>query len=127
MAVKLSLTQDQLDQLRSGDLTPDELTIYALIEAEFVTRGKIFPTTEEAMLWLQTELGEATDELMMKKKWVRNNPNKETDFDPDLFETELSDIIYMALVAGMVEGVDPMQALIEKTELHLKIALKRMS
>ena len=61
-----------IKRLKSEEITPVELNSIDLIRVEFIMRGKRFPSTEEAMLWLQTEVGEATDELMKKKRWVRN-------------------------------------------------------
>ena len=95
---------------RSADL-------YSLIERYYDTRGLTWPTTNEALDWLLTELAEAKELLLARNgEWVRNNPDQHPGFDNALLEEELGDIVMMALVAGRVEGLDPIGALVTKIE-----------
>lgn len=64
-------------------------------------------------MWLQTELAEVYELLLVREGgWTRNNPDDHpTEFDQQRFAEELGDAILMLLVAGMVEGVDPLAAM----------------
>ncbi len=91
----------------STDLATD---IYSYYEA----RDLKWPTSEEAILWVITELGEAIEPLMARKgNWVRNNKEGQ-EFTAEWFGTELGDVVMMVMVAGMQAGVDPIRHLRQK-------------
>lgn len=76
----------------------------------YQARGLVMPSTDEAMLFLVSEIGELADALVTGRgAWVRNNPGRERSI-PD----ELADVMMMTLVLAHTLGVDPNQALREK-------------
>jgi len=86
-----------------------------IIKDHYARTGKQWPTPEQALLWVATELGEAADCcLTWTPGWVRNNPDKHPVATEEQFAEELGDIIMMTLVAGIVVGVDPLEALYRK-------------
>jgi hypothetical protein len=89
---------------------------YEMIAEYYEQRGLKWPAdADEALDWLLTELAEAKELLLAREGgWVRNNPEAHPAFNDNLLEAELGDIVMMALVAGMVEGLDPLSALAEK-------------
>lgn len=90
-----------------------------LLGEYYETRGLRRPAPEEALLWLVTEVGEAADEWMrIDKDWVRNNP--QPDYSPERFGSELGDVMLMAMVAGLADGVSPLEMLLEKMGKHVE-------
>jgi len=88
-----------------------------LIKSYYEVRGLKWPTIEQAMMWAQTELAEVYELLLARDGgWSRNNPESHQGFDKDALAEELGDSIMMLIVAGLVEGVDPLAALREKVE-----------
>jgi hypothetical protein len=87
-----------------------------MIAEYYERRGLKWPAdADEALDWCLTELAEAKELLLAREGgWVRNNPEAHPAFNDSLLEAELGDIVMMALVAGMVEGLDPLSALAEK-------------
>lgn len=78
-------------------------------------RNLMWPDFDNAMKFVHTELGEVYEvDLARRGEWVRNNPDKKPPFDLDQLASELGDVIMMVMVAGIVEGVDPLEALINK-------------
>lgn len=96
--------------------------INKMIEDYFGVRGLRVPTTEQAALWLGTEFGEMCEELVLKSgEWVRNTPEKNfKTFDRERLCNELADIIFMAIVTGMQEGLDPLDRMIDNIMKHLQ-------
>ncbi|MCK5642568.1 MAG: hypothetical protein KAJ19_17300 [Gammaproteobacteria bacterium] len=92
-----------------------------LIRNYYKVRGLKWPTIEQAMMWVETELGE-TYELLLSRDgdWVRNHPWNKTMFSSGALAEELGDAIMMLIVAGIVEGVDPLAALREKIERKIR-------
>jgi len=91
--------------------------MYKLITDYYEQRGLKWPQdADEALDWALTELAEAKELLLDRKGgWTRNNPGNKTPFQPSsAFAEELGDIIMMVLVAGIVEGVEPLTALTSK-------------
>lgn len=81
----------------------------------YQARGLVTPSTDEAMLFLVSEIGELADALVSKRgQWVRNNPDRERSI-PD----ELADVLMMTIVLGNALGIDPVQALREKMAREL--------
>ena len=87
-----------------------------IIHDYYWKRGLKWPKDSwEALGWLQTELGEVYELLLSRKGgWIRNSPDGKEAFDLDRLGEELGDALMMVMVAGMVEGVDPEQFLIDK-------------
>ena len=89
--------------------------LYKAIGEYYALRGLKWPDTDEALMWVITEYAEVM-ELMLAKKggWVRNNPDDHQGYSREAFAEELGDVIFMLIVAGMVEGVDPIGAMFDK-------------
>lgn len=93
----------------------------SFIVAYYTSRKYQIPNVWEAMAWAHTEMAEAYEVLMAKKsEWVRNNPQNKPDWDPELFAEELGDAIMMLIVAGLTQGADPLQAMIDKLDRTLR-------
>ena len=99
-----------------------EKTIVQLIEDTWEKKGRLWPSLWEGMGWVNTELGEAYELLLAREKtgWVRNNPDDHGEWNPDRFAEELGDAIMMLMVAGMVIGLNPLEALRAKLEMELE-------
>jgi NTP pyrophosphatase (non-canonical NTP hydrolase) len=81
----------------------------------FEMRGLTWPNFDAAMKFVQTELGEVYElDLARINGWVRNNPQTKLSFSKEQLAEELGDVIMMIMVAGIVEGIDPLNALINK-------------
>jgi len=52
-------------------------------------------------------------------EWVRNNPYVGKGWSAQAFAEELGDVIFMAMVAGMREGLDPLEAMLKKMKRKL--------
>lgn len=87
----------------------------------FNQRGLVWPDDgDTALQFATTELGEALEILLARKAdWLRNNPAGKPNFDKVQFGIECGDVVMMAIVAGIVEGVDPVEALLDK--MHRKL------
>lgn len=84
-------------------------------------RELVYPDVWEAMAWANTEIGEVYELLLSRnKRWIRNNPDGKEEFTKERFAEELSDVIMMLMVAGYVEGVNPIQALKDKITRKLE-------
>ncbi len=79
---------------------------------------RVEPTIEDALLFIGTELAEAS-ELVLARKPYRRNHAKEA-FSKERFAEELGDIIYMCIIAGYEEAVDPVQAMLDKMAAQLR-------
>jgi len=74
-----------------------------------------WPDFNDAMKFVATEIGEVYEvDLSRNPAWVRNNPQDKPKFSKELLASELGDVIMMVMVAGIAEGVDPLEALINK-------------
>ena len=74
-----------------------------------------WPDFNDAMKFVATEIGEVYEvDLSRDKGWVRNNPESKPTFNKEQLASELGDVIMMVMVAGIAEGVDPLQALLKK-------------
>lgn len=79
------------------------------------------PTVWEALGWATAELGEVYEVLMsMSGGWVRNNPEDHPQKTKEDLAEELGDVIFMLIEAGIVSGVDPIQAMEDKMNRKLK-------
>jgi NTP pyrophosphatase (non-canonical NTP hydrolase) len=91
------------------------------IEEYYEKRNLHYPTFDEAMKWAITEVGEVYEvDLVRNPNWVRNNPEDKPEFSAEALAEELGDVIMMIMVAGMVEGVNPLGALLKKMERKMK-------
>ena len=83
----------------------------------YIARGLQWPTLDQALQWHETEMGEVYEILLARVGgWVRNDPTRERPSDSESLATELGDAIMMLLVAGIVAGVNPLEALRKKME-----------
>lgn len=85
-----------------------------IIKDYFNTRGLVWPNFDNAMKFAQTELAEVYEIDLARETWVRNNPEDKPKFNKEDLAKELGDAIMMLIVAGIAEGVDPVEALLEK-------------
>lgn len=88
-----------------------------LIRMEYAKRELKWPdSADEATDWALTELAEVKELLLARKGgWVRNNPENHPEFDKERLAEELGDVIRMCIVAGVVEEVDPLEAMVVKS------------
>lgn len=89
-----------------------------LVVEYFRYRKLTIPSVESAFEFLVTEVGEVVEEkLQFEGGWVRNNKDKEQPLTRDEYLNrlgkELSDVIMMAIVMGLVAGVDPVRSLMD--------------
>jgi len=92
-----------------------------LIKKYYKYRGLKYPNVWESLAFATTELGEVYEILLSRSGgWVRNNPQDKPEFDKELLAKELGDVLMMIIVAGIVEDVDPVQALENKIESKLR-------
>lgn len=89
--------------------------IIKLIEEYYSYRGYKFPTFNQAMAFVHTEIGEVYElDLARINGWVRNNPQNKPKFSKEELAKELGDAIMMLIVAGLAEDVNPLEALENK-------------
>lgn len=95
--------------------------IVSLILEYYKRRGLKWPTASEAIDWHDTEMGEVQEIILARSGgWVRNNPENKPEWDVSSFAEELGDAIFMLIVAGLVEGVDPLIAMTNKLRRKLE-------
>jgi NTP pyrophosphatase (non-canonical NTP hydrolase) len=93
------------------------------IKDYYEKRQLVHPTVWEALGWVSAELGEVYEVLMSwNPKWVRNNPQDHPVKSKEDLAEELGDVIFMLVMAGLSEGVDPIEALEKKMERKLQTA-----
>lgn len=81
-----------------------------------------WPDFNDAMKFVATEIGEVYEvDLSRNPTWVRNNPQNKPIFSEEQLASELGDVIMMVMVAGIAEGVDPLEALIKKIRRKLEV------
>ena len=92
------------------------MTLTSLIRSHYTLTEKVYPDTWQALAWAITELGEAFELLLNEDPpgWVRNHPDEKEPYSPERLEEELGDVMMRVQVAGMVRGLDPFSALVEK-------------
>jgi hypothetical protein len=95
---------------------PVEL-IGGYIKDYYEARGLKWPSFDNAMKWAITEIAEVYElDLARESGWVRNNPEKHEGFTKERLAEELGDVIFMLLVAGITEDVDPLRAMLSKMD-----------
>lgn len=86
-----------------------------LISTYYSKRNLKWPSVDEAMQWMETEVGEVYEILLARDGgWVRNNPSGKPAYSKEALAEELGDAVMMLIVAGIVEGVDVVDALEHK-------------
>lgn len=89
--------------------------VASIIRAYYAKRGLKWPDFDSAMKFVLTELGEVYElDLAREGGWVRNNLQSKPSFSKEELSKELGDAIMMLMVAGIVEGVDPIDSLVDK-------------
>jgi NTP pyrophosphatase (non-canonical NTP hydrolase) len=83
-----------------------------LVKQYYEFRGLTAPDTNQAFLFLVSEMGELSDALVADQaEWVRNNPNRERDV-----EAEIGDVLMMLTVFAASQGINPIDAMLKKME-----------
>jgi NTP pyrophosphatase (non-canonical NTP hydrolase) len=97
-----------------------ETEIVKLILKYYEERQLKLPDVWKSLAFLSTELGEVYELLLSREGgWVRNNPESKPSFSKERLSEELGDVIMMAVVAGLAEGVDPIKSMEEKINRKL--------
>lgn len=105
----------------------NDLPLIHKIVNYYKLRGITFPSFDNAMKFVQTELAEVYElDLARIGGWVRNNPQNKPTFSKESLAEELGDAIFMLIVAGIAEGVDPVAALEAKMERKLKTEKEKL-
>lgn len=88
----------------------------------FDKRGLVYPDNSwQALGFATTEMGEVYELLLDRdKNWIRNNPEDKPKFNKEDLSEELGDVIMMIMLAGYVEGVNPIQSLKDKIQRKLE-------
>lgn len=71
-------------------------------------------TTEDALLFAQTEISEAVEVLFARKDYIRNHPKDKPQWSAKKFSEELGDAIFMLIVASIMQGRDPIMSMYSK-------------
>lgn len=96
--------------------------LVSLIKEYYTFRGYKYPNVWEALGFVTTEMGEVYELLLDRSSgFVRNNPDAKPKFSEDRLAEELGDAIMLLVVAGLVEGVDPLVALEEKIRSKMEL------
>lgn len=96
------------------------MSLIEQIKEYYEKRELRHPNIWQALAWLQTELAEVYELIMDREGgWVRNNPDSKPKFSKEDLAEELGDIIFMCIVAGIEEGVDPIGAMENKMRRKL--------
>ena len=95
--------------------------LLSLIKEYYDYRKYEWPDFSNAMKFVATEIGEVYElDLARQGNWVRNNPQAKPKFNKEDLAKELGDCIMMLLVAGIAEGVNPLEALENKIKSKMK-------
>ena len=100
-------------------------TLYDEILEYYKSRKLTMPDFDNAMKFVMTEVAEVFElDLARTGGWVRNNPQNKSTYSKNDMAEELGDAIMMLVVAGIAEGVNPLQALSDKMDRKLRGQLK---
>jgi len=92
-----------------------------VIKDYYEKRNLTWPNFDNAIKFLVTELAEVEElDLDRSSSWVRNHPETKPKYNKEDMAEELGDVVLMAMVAGIVDGVDPLEALLNKMNNKLK-------
>jgi NTP pyrophosphatase (non-canonical NTP hydrolase) len=82
-----------------------------LVGDYFRHRNLVYPDTNQAFLFLVSEVGELADKLVHdQRNWVRNNPDTKDDDRAG----EIADVLMMLAVLSETLGIDPIEAMQDK-------------
>lgn len=91
-----------------------------LVKEYYEKRGLKYPDFDNAMKFVVTEIAEIYElDLSRIGGWIRNNPLDKPTYSKDAMAEELGDAIMMLIIAGISEGVDPIEALENKIRRKL--------
>lgn len=92
------------------------MDILDLVKQKFVRKGMRWPeNADQAVMWADTELAEVKELLLARiGGWTRSHPKDHPKFSRERLADELADALFMILVAGYVEGIDPLQYLVRR-------------
>lgn len=97
------------------------MMLVELVREYYNKRGLKWPTFDEAMKFVHTELAEVYElDLARIGGFIRNHPENKPQFSKEALAEELGDAIFMLIVAGEVEGVDPLEAMENKMKRKMK-------
>ena len=116
------MKKNKKDSLEAAKLHLDfdgATNIRFAIKHHFDGLEKLMPTTEDALLFMDTESAEAKELLLACKPYVRNHPENKERYSKERFSEELGDVIYMAMVASATVGMNPLQSIQEKMEFKI--------
>ena len=100
-------------------------SLYDEILNYYTGRKLTMPDFDNAMKFAMTEIAEVYElDLARTGGWVRNNPESKPKYNKIDMAEELGDAIMMLVVAGIAEGVNPLEALSNKMDRKLKQQLK---
>ncbi len=87
--------------------------IVDMVRRYYEFRGLKVPSTEEAFLFLASEMGELADEIVSSRGgWVRNNEGHTGEKVAD----EIGDTLMMLTILADSLGIDPVHAMITKMQ-----------
>jgi len=97
-------------------MTPQQLAHE--IKTHFIEKGREWPSVEDALLFVTTEVAEAMELVlaMPHRKYKRNHPEDKEPFSRERLADELGDIIYMCMITGLVQNVNPFEAMLNKMQ-----------
>ena len=104
--------------MNQDELWFDVDTLAFDVYSHFDARKRVLPTTQDALLFIATELAEASELDLARRPYLRNHAKE--PYTPERYAEELGDIIYMAIIAGRVEGVDAIGAMLAKMQRQLE-------
>ena len=82
------------------------------ILAWFDVGGLKRPDFWHAMGFAETERAEALEVIFSREGgWVRNHPENKPEWDREAFGKELGQAVMMIVMAGIAEGIDPLESL----------------
>lgn len=91
-----------------------------LVKDYYDKRGLKWPNFDDAMKFVITELGEVYElDLNRIGGYIRNHPENKPTYSKEAMAEELGDAIFMLIVAGYVDGVDPIKAMTDKMNRKL--------
>jgi NTP pyrophosphatase (non-canonical NTP hydrolase) len=97
------------------------MTLFELVREYYDKRGLKWPTFDDAMKFVQTEIGEIYElDLARIGGYKRNHPQNKPQFSKEALAEELGDAILMLLVAGIVEEVNPLEAMENKMKKRME-------
>lgn len=99
------------------------MNVINLIKNYYDYRDLKWPNFDQAMKFVLTEIGEVFEVDLNRPNngWVRNNPQDKHPYSKEKMAEELGDVIFMLLVAGIVEDVNPLEAMVNKMNKKMKL------